>query len=118
MKPDNACPTEVTPAALRRFVGHVRDEEELDPMVLAHLLDRAITMLDQAAAHMEDLDERETIVHQQLIEVERAFNKYGHHLRGCKIRPDNAIMRALAPKGEPFVAVPCSCGFDAARGRS
>ena len=44
-----------------------------------------------------------------------AFAKYGRHLRGCKIRPDSPIMRALTPKGETFVPVPCSCGFDDAR---
>lgn len=52
------------------------------------------------------------------VEVERlkvAFAKYSRHLRGCKIRPDSPIMRALTPKGETFVSVPCSCGFDDAR---
>ena len=39
------------------------------------------------------------------------LTKYARHKRGCKIKPDNDIMRALNPKGEPFVPIPCSCGF-------
>lgn len=52
---------------------------------------------------------------QAIARLKEHFEKYGRHLRGCKIRPDSPIMRALAPRGEPFVPVPCSCGFDDAR---
>lgn len=40
---------------------------------------------------------------------------YSRHKQGCKIRPDTPSMRALAPQGQPFVPVPCSCGFDDVR---
>jgi hypothetical protein len=41
--------------------------------------------------------------------------RYMRHLRGCEIMPDSPIMRALTPRGVPFVARPCSCGLDKLR---
>ena len=84
--------------------------EERDALRAEVLQLRKNLLRTWAAAEVREYDLRKLVAQQR-----EAFTKYSHHLRGCKIRPDNAIMRALAPKGVPFVPVPCSCGFDEAR---
>lgn len=61
-----------------------------------------------------NLEEAKQELHEREAQVEALrgmLRKYGRHIRGCRIKPDSPVMRALQPKGEPFVPVPCDCGF-------